>query len=102
MARVVAAFGTSHSTMLFSSRENWQAMFDHVDCRAPIYYFEGKPRSFEELLKSTPVSAPSKISAVAQAETSSRQRPWTPWTVCRSAIAGSEARCSGHRRRRSA
>ena len=54
--------------MLFSSRENWQAMFDHVDCRAPIYDFEGKPRSFEELLKSTPVGASSKISAVAQAE----------------------------------
>jgi hypothetical protein len=68
MARVVAAFGTSHSTMLFSSRENWQAMFDHVDCRAPIYDFEGRPRSFEELLKSTPASASSKISATAQAE----------------------------------
>ena len=40
--------------MLFSSRENWQAMFDHVDCRDLIYDFEGKPRSFEELLKSTP------------------------------------------------
>jgi hypothetical protein len=54
--------------MLFSSRENWQAMFDHVDCRAPIYDFEGRPRSFEELLKSTPASASSKISATAQAE----------------------------------
>ena len=68
MARVVAGFGTSHSTMLFSSIENWQAMFDHVDCRAPIYDFEGKPRSFEELLKSTSASASSKISAAAQAE----------------------------------
>ena len=68
MARVVAAFGTSHSTMLVSSREHWQAMFDHVDCRAPIADFEGKPRSFEELLKSTPASAAEKISAAAQAE----------------------------------
>ena len=68
MARVVAAFGTSHSTMLFSSRENWQGMFDHVDCRAPIYDFEGKPRSFEELLKSTPVSGSEKVTAAAQAE----------------------------------
>jgi len=33
--------------MLFSLRENWQAMFDHVDCRAPIYDFEGEPRSFD-------------------------------------------------------
>src|SRR6185503_15398615 len=68
MARGVAAFGTSHSTMQFSSRKNWQAMFDHVDCRAPIYDFQGKPRSFEELLKATPASASSKISAAAQAE----------------------------------
>src|SRR5262245_32005372 len=68
MARVVAGFGTSHSTMLFSSIENWQAMFDHVDCRAPIYDFEGKPRSFAELLKSTSASASSKIGAGAQAE----------------------------------
>ena len=54
--------------MLFSSRENWQAMFDHVDCRAPIYDFDGNPRSFEDLLKSTPAGASSKISAAAQAE----------------------------------
>src|SRR4051794_2507416 len=68
MARIVAGFGTSHSTMLFSSCENWQAMFDHVDCRAPIYDFDGNPRSFEDLLRSTPASASSKISAAAQAE----------------------------------
>jgi len=68
MARVVAGFGTSHSTMQFSSRENWQGMFDHVDCRAPIYDFEGKPRSFEELVTSTPASALPKISAAAQAQ----------------------------------
>ena len=67
MARVVAAFGTSHSTMLFSSVENWQAMFDHVDCRAPIYDFDGKPRSFEELLKSAPPGAAAKIGPDAQA-----------------------------------
>src|SRR5262245_44534692 len=34
----------------------------------PIYDFEGKPRSFDELLKSAPASASSKISAAAQAE----------------------------------
>src|SRR5262245_63377743 len=43
-------------------------MFDHVDCRAPIYDFEGKQRSFAELLISTPASASSKISPAAQAE----------------------------------
>jgi 3-O-methylgallate 3,4-dioxygenase len=67
MAQIVAAFGSSHSTMLVSKVENWQAMFDHVDCRAPITDFEGTPRSFEELLKSTPPSAAAKISKEAQA-----------------------------------
>ena len=44
--------------MLFSSLENWQGLFDHVDCKAPISDFEGKPRSFDELLKATlPIAA---------------------------------------------
>ena len=34
MAQVVAAFGSSHSTMLVSSVEHWQEMFDRVDRRA--------------------------------------------------------------------
>ena len=62
MARLVAAFGSSHSTMLFSAVENWQALFDHVDCKAPINDFDGKPRSFDELLKATPPDAAAKIS----------------------------------------
>src|SRR6185436_9664785 len=68
VGRVVAGFVTSHSTMQFSSRENWQAMFYHVDCRGPIYFSVGKPLSFDELLKATPTSASSKISAAAQAD----------------------------------
>jgi 3-O-methylgallate 3,4-dioxygenase len=65
MGRLVAAFGTSHSTMLFSSKENWQSLFDHVDCKAPINDFEGTPRSFEDLLKSTPPAHAAKISPEA-------------------------------------
>jgi hypothetical protein len=61
MARIVAAFGTSHSTMLFSAVENWQALFDHVDCKAPINDFEGTPRSFDELLAKTPPDTAAKI-----------------------------------------
>src|SRR3954464_12953076 len=68
MAVVAPASGLPDGTMLFSSRENWQGMFDHVDCRAPIYDFEGKPRAFEELLKSTPASASDIIGPAAQAE----------------------------------
>jgi len=65
MARLIAAFGSSHSTMLFSSAENWCALFDHVDCKAPINDFDGMPRSFDELLKSTPPSAAAKIAPAA-------------------------------------
>jgi hypothetical protein len=35
MARIVEAFGTSHRNMLLSAVENWQALFVHVDCKAP-------------------------------------------------------------------
>ncbi len=62
MGRLVAAFGSSHSTMLFSSLDNWLELFDHVDCKAPINDRDGTPRSFEELLKNTPKSAAAKIS----------------------------------------
>jgi hypothetical protein len=74
MARIVAAFGTSHSTMLFSKVENWQALFDHVDCRAPIHDLEGTPRSFEELLAMTPPDAAAKLGKDAIA-----QRHHTTW-----------------------
>ena len=65
MAQLVAAFGSSHSTMLFSAVENWQTLFDHVDCKAPISDFDGTPRSFDDLLKATPPSAAANISSEA-------------------------------------
>jgi 3-O-methylgallate 3,4-dioxygenase len=68
MARIVAAFGTSHSTMLFSSAEHWQSLFDHIDCKAPISDFDGKPRSYDELLAATPPSAAFNIAKDAVAK----------------------------------
>ena len=68
MAQVVAAFGSSHSTMLVSSVEHWQEMFDRVDRRAPINDFDGVPRTFDELLKTLPPDAAAKVAAGAQAE----------------------------------
>ena len=68
MAQVVAAFGTSHSTMLVSSVEHWQEMFDRVDRRAPINDFDGNPRTFDELLKTLPPHASAKIAADAMAD----------------------------------
>jgi hypothetical protein len=68
MAHVVAAFGSSHSTMLVSSVEHWQEMFDRVDRRAPINDFDGIPRTFDDLLKNLPPDAAAKIAADARAE----------------------------------
>ena len=65
---VVAAFGLSHSTMLVSSVEHWQEMFDRVDRRAPINDFDGVPRTFDELLKSPPPDAAAIIAKGAMAE----------------------------------
>ena len=65
MAQLVAAFGSSHSTMLFSAIENWQALFDHVDCKAPISDFDGTPRSFDDLLRAAPPNAAATISSEA-------------------------------------
>jgi hypothetical protein len=62
VARLVAAFGTSHSTMLFSSVEHWQEMFDHVDRKAPIRDFDGAERSFDDLLQSLPADAAARLS----------------------------------------
>jgi Catalytic LigB subunit of aromatic ring-opening dioxygenase len=61
MARMIAAFGTSHSTMLFSARENWEALFDHVDRKAPIHDFDGEPRTFDDLLRTRPADADQRI-----------------------------------------
>jgi hypothetical protein len=68
MAQIVAAFGSSHSTMLVSSVEHWQEMFDRVDRRAPINDFDGAPRTFDELLQNLPPDAAAKIAKDAQAE----------------------------------
>jgi hypothetical protein len=65
MATLAAAFGTSHSTMLMSSLENWLATFDHVDCRAPIYDFSGAQKSYEELLRNVSRHAAELMSPAA-------------------------------------
>jgi hypothetical protein len=65
MARLVEAFGSSHSTMLFSSRDHWLELFDHVDRKAPIRDFDGQARTFDDLLSNRPRDADRKISPEA-------------------------------------
>ena len=61
MAQVLAASGTSHSTMLVSSVEHRQEMFARVDRRDPINDFDGNPRTFDELLKTFSPDTSAKI-----------------------------------------
>jgi 3-O-methylgallate 3,4-dioxygenase len=65
LARLVAAFGTSHSTMLLSSEEHWIEMFDRVDGRAPIHDFAGVRRSFDWLLDHLPADASERVAPAA-------------------------------------
>jgi Catalytic LigB subunit of aromatic ring-opening dioxygenase len=62
MARLVAAFGTSHSTMLFSPLENWLKLFDHIDVKSPIVDFEGAPQPFEAMVRRRPPDAAERLS----------------------------------------
>jgi len=65
MAKLVAAFGTSHSTMLFSSVDHWIDRFDDIDRKAPIHDFDGAERSFDWLLDHSPPDAEEKLSGTA-------------------------------------
>ena len=38
MARLVAAFGSSHSIMLVSQREDWMHGFRQIDTKNPFYF----------------------------------------------------------------
>lgn len=68
MARLVAAFGSSHSTMLFSPVENWIKLFDYVDRMSPIHDWEGNTHSFDEMLTRLPPDAAQKLAPKAIAE----------------------------------
>jgi hypothetical protein len=52
MARLVAAFGSSHSIMLASQREDWQHGFKQIDPKNPYYYDrQGNKTDFESLMR---------------------------------------------------
>lgn len=50
MARLVAAFGSSHSVMLTCELEDWLSRFRESDRRMPFYDREGRTLSYDELL----------------------------------------------------
>jgi len=62
MARLVAAFGSSHSIMLVSQREDWQHGFRVIDPKNPHYYDRaGNPTSYEQLLAIAPQQAEAMV-----------------------------------------
>lgn len=62
MARIVAAFGSSHSIMLASQREDWQHGFRAIDPKNPHYYDRaGERTSYEALLAQAPAQAESMV-----------------------------------------
>lgn len=50
MARLTAAFGSSHSVMLTCELEDWLTRFRESDRRMPFYDREGNRHSFDEML----------------------------------------------------
>ncbi|MBB3181648.1 protocatechuate 3,4-dioxygenase [Variovorax sp. Sphag1AA] len=55
MAQLAAAFGSSHSIMLVSQREDWQHGFRVIDTKNPHYYDKsGEKTDYEALLAAAP------------------------------------------------
>ena len=67
MARVAAAFGSSHSVMLAAELPDWLSGFRQSDLRMKYFDREGRPRSYEEVLARAPANIDALISADAVA-----------------------------------
>jgi 3-O-methylgallate 3,4-dioxygenase len=65
---IVAAFGSSHSTMQFAALEHWLERFDHVDVKAPLFAPDGEPVSYAALLAREAPRAKTLMSKAAIAE----------------------------------
>ncbi|HEU0201330.1 MAG TPA: protocatechuate 3,4-dioxygenase [Burkholderiaceae bacterium] len=69
MAKIVAAFGSSHSIMLTSQREDWQHGFREVDPKNPHYFDRaGNPCTYEQLLARAPVDVAAMVTPEKMAE----------------------------------
>jgi len=62
MARLVAAFGSSHSIMLVAQREDWQHGFKQTDPKNPHYFNRaGEPVNYKDLLAIAPEDAEATV-----------------------------------------
>lgn len=57
MARLAAAFGSSHSVMLTAELDDWLTRFRETDPRLPYYDREGAPCSYADVLAHAPSDA---------------------------------------------
>lgn len=63
MAKLVAAFGSSHSIMLVSQREDWQYNFKVIDPKNAHYYDKaGNKTDYEALLAAAPAGSSAMVS----------------------------------------
>jgi hypothetical protein len=65
MARLAAAFGSSHSVMLAAELDDWLTGFRKSDPRMPYYDGEGRPRSYADLLARAPAGAEELVTETA-------------------------------------
>lgn len=65
MARLAAAFGSSHSIMLSSELEDWLTRFRQSDLRMPYYDREGNRCSYADVLGRAPANAEALITEEA-------------------------------------
>lgn len=62
MARLAAAFGSSHSIMLVSQREDWQHGFRVIDTKNQHYYDKrGEKTDYQALLAAAPLDAEAMV-----------------------------------------
>lgn len=65
MARLAAAFGSSHSVMLTAELDDWLMRFRETDPRLPYYDREGAPCSYADVLARAPSNAHELITPAA-------------------------------------
>jgi 3-O-methylgallate 3,4-dioxygenase len=72
MARLVAAFGSSHSIMLAAEREDWVSAFRDSDQRMPLYDKTGARTTYADLLAAAPKDAADRVTEAKMEWTYSR------------------------------
>src|SRR3954469_9050551 len=60
MAKLVSAFGSSHSVMLATELEDWLTKFREADKVLPFYDREGNKLTFDQVLAEAPAEAAAK------------------------------------------